>query len=191
MPPNQVSFQVNFICDCTYNIIRCVAKVKFCVTKRWVRWCNVIQFAENAPAKIEQGWVNRPRNKFGVTVCVVLHRSASLRCGGSCVRDDGLRYGCQLRQWCLFALCCIEVPVCVRDASLRCGTGLRCVAQLQRGASKWQLRQWCRFALCCQLRRGASKWRLRRGCLLSLPARLSQQPQFNPCVIDFTCCKEP
>ena len=38
----------------------------------WVRWCNVIQFAENVPAKIEQGWVNRPRNKFGVTVCVVL-----------------------------------------------------------------------------------------------------------------------
>ena len=97
MPPNQV----NFICDCTYNIIRCVAKVKFCVTKRCeviriarkmppfklmqgqVRWCNVIQFAENAPAKIEQGWVNRPRNKFGVTVCVmvlVCVHDASLRC---------------------------------------------------------------------------------------------------------------
>lgn len=112
----------------------------------WVRWCNVIQFAENVPAKIEQGWVNRPRNKFGVTVCVVLHRSASLRRGGS------LRQGVTV---------CVVVLVCVRDVSLRCGGN--CV----------------------------SGTGLRRGCLLSLPARLSQQPQFNPCVIDFTCCKEP
>ena len=41
-----------------------------------------------------QGWVNRPRNKFGVTVCVVVAAAT---------------WGIEVA----VALCCIEVPVCV------------------------------------------------------------------------------